>query len=75
MTPASDHMPDSPTLVLGATGFADCRIWSTDFRERLDEGDPLREGFVSAPADGSKESVARLRKLHGVALKVTIVDP
>jgi len=74
MTPPGNPIPDSPTLVLGATGLADCKIWSTDVRERLDEGDPLREGFESVPPDGSKKSVRRLEKLHNVALAVTVID-
>ena len=65
---------DSPTRVLGATGLLDCKIWSTDFRERLQEDDPLREGFETSPADGSSESVTRLEKLHSVALLVTTID-
>jgi hypothetical protein len=64
-----------PTRSLGATGVLNCAIWSTDFRERLEEGDPLRAGFKSSPADGSRESVARLEKLHNVALRLTSVAP
>jgi hypothetical protein len=74
MTSPGNPIPDSPTLVLGATGLADCKIWSTDIRERLEDDDPLREGFESVPADGSKESVERLEKLHNVALAVTVID-
>jgi hypothetical protein len=71
-----DAFPDSPTLVLGATGLLDCKIWSTDFRERLAEDDPLRQGFASSqsPADGSSASVKRLEKLHNVALLLTTID-
>jgi hypothetical protein len=72
--PEQGPIPDSPTRVLGATGLLDCKIWSTDFRERLDEGDPLRAGFEASPADGSSESVARLEKLHNVALLLTTID-
>lgn len=75
---ASDIEPRStlgvPTRSLGATAVVDCEIWSTDFRERLDEGDRLRTGFESSPADGSRESVERLEKLHNVALRLTRVS-
>jgi hypothetical protein len=64
-----------PTRSLGATAVVDCEIWSTDFRERLERDDPLRKGFESSPATGSKESVTRLAKLHNVALRLTRVAP
>jgi len=72
--PLSDPLPDSPTRLLGATGFFPCEFWGTDFRESLPEDDPLREGFSNPPADGSEESVERLRKLHTVSLMATVVD-
>jgi hypothetical protein len=65
---------DAPTRALGATGVLDCEIWSTDFRERLDEDDPLRAGFQAAPADGTAAAVERLGKLHNAALLVTTID-
>ena len=63
-----------PTRALGATGVLDCKIWSTDFRERLEEGNPLRAGFQASPEDGSEGAVERLEKLHQAALRVTTID-
>lgn len=67
-------IPGSPVRALGATGVLDCKIWSVDFRERLDEGDPLRVGFVKPPEDGTAAGVERLTKLHSAALLVTTID-
>ena len=64
----------SPARALGATAVLPCEIWSTDFRERLDESDPLRQGFQSAPQDGTAASVERLTKLHDAVLAVTTID-
>lgn len=65
---------ESPARALGATAVLPCEIWSTDFRERLDEDNPLRQGFQSAPQDGTAESVERLTKLHNAVLVVTTID-
>jgi hypothetical protein len=67
-------IPGSPVRALGATGVLDCKIWSVDFRERLEEGDPLRVGFVKPPEDGTAAGVERLTKLHNAALLVTTID-
>ncbi len=63
-----------PIRELGATGVLNCEFWDTDFREGLDAKDPLRKGFKKSPADGSRESVTRLAKLHNVALRATTID-
>ena len=66
-------VPGSPARSLGATATVDCEIWSTDFRDRLPDGDPLRDGYDSSqtPADGSRESIERLEKLHRASITFT----
>lgn len=59
------------TRRLGATAVVNCEIWSSDFRERLAEDNPLRRGMDEVPAGGSKKSVDGLRDLHQAALVAT----